>query len=115
MTLTPKITDNRLYQLLRMGSVQDFNTARSAGETVDLRGTDLRGLDLKGLDTTGLDFTDCYFRQADLRGLDFTACRMEGASIHSAHIGGTYFPRELTADEITMSLNYGTRMRYNCG
>jgi uncharacterized protein YjbI with pentapeptide repeats len=56
--------------------------------------------------------SDCYFRQTDLRGIDFSKCRMEGASIHAAHIGGTFFPREIEPAEINLSLNYGTRMRY---
>ena len=29
-----------------------------------------------------------------------------------AQISGTYFPPELTADEILMSVNFGTRLRY---
>jgi hypothetical protein len=37
---------------------------------------------------------------------------MEGASLHAAHVSGAYFPRELTAPEIEMSVKIGTRMRY---
>ena len=49
---------------------------------------------------------------ADLRGVDLRSCQMEGASIAHAQISGAYFPAELSADEILMSLNFGTRMRY---
>ncbi|KXS47357.1 MAG: hypothetical protein AWU57_5552, partial [Marinobacter sp. T13-3] len=73
---------------------------------------DFRGLDLRGLDATGLDFRHAYFRGADLRGIDFSRSRMEGVSIASAKISGCYFPHRLEADEIVMSLNHGTRMRY---
>lgn len=56
--------------------------------------------------------TDCYFRQADLRGIDFRKANLEGASINAAKISGAYFPAELSASEIELSLLHGTRMRY---
>jgi uncharacterized protein YjbI with pentapeptide repeats len=62
--------------------------------------------------TDGLDFSDCYFRQSDLRSVDFRKARLEGASINGAKISGAYFPAELTATEIELSLLHGTRMRY---
>src|SRR6266404_2427037 len=98
----PRKPADPLYQLLREGR----------GEECDLRGSDLRGLDLREIDVKDIDFSDCYFRQTDLRGLDLRTCRMEGASLHAAHVSGAYFPRELTAAEIEMSVKIGTRMRY---
>ena len=56
--------------------------------------------------------SDCYLRHADLRGVDFSQTRLQGASINGARISGTYFPPELSADEINLSLLHGTRMRY---
>ncbi|EGL54350.1 MAG: pentapeptide repeat-containing protein [Pseudomonadota bacterium] len=109
----PVITDNPLYQLLRDGKVQEFNQRVAAGEQVDLRGCDFRHLTLVGLLAKGLDFSNSYFRQADLRGIDFTECvSMEGASIHGAKISGVYFPKQFEAEEILLSLQHGTRMRY---
>jgi len=64
------------------------------------------------LDADGLDFSDCYFRQSDLRGVDFRNALLEGASINAAKISGTYFPADLTASEIELSLLHGSRMRY---
>ena len=64
------------------------------------------------MDPTGLDFGGCYFRQADLRGIDFRKAKLEGASINGARISGAYFPAELAPEELRLSLNYGTRMRY---
>mgnify|MGYP000924559508 CR=1 FL=1 len=52
------------------------------------------------------------FRSADLRGIDFRNASLEGASLAHAQISGTYFPAELSADEILMSMNFGTRLRY---
>lgn len=108
----PTIKDDNLYDLLRRGEVAQFNAARGAGELCDLCGADLRGADLREIDPRGLDLRDAYLRQADLRGLDLREARLEGASIYGAKISGTYFPRELSADEITLSLLHGTRLRY---
>jgi len=109
---TEKSSADTMYQMLREGLIKEFNARRVAGEMCELRGADLRGLDLRNLDTQGLDLRGCYLRHADLRGLDVTQASLEGASISSAKISGTYFPPELTAEEITLSLVHGTRMRY---
>jgi uncharacterized protein YjbI with pentapeptide repeats len=108
----PRKPADPLYQLVREGRGEEFNRRRKAGETCDLRGCDLRGIDLRELDVADIDFSGCYFRQADLRGLDLRTCRLEGASLHAAHVSGAYFPRELTAAEVEMSVRLGTRMRY---
>ena len=47
----------------------------------------------------------------DLRGLDLFYADLDGASIHEAKISGVRFPPSLAADEISMSLHLGTRMR----
>jgi uncharacterized protein YjbI with pentapeptide repeats len=75
-------------------------------------GGDFRGLDLRELNADGVDFRDAYFRSADLRGIDFRNASLEGASLAHAQISGAYFPPELSADEILMSMNFGTRLRY---
>ncbi|MCB1759612.1 MAG: pentapeptide repeat-containing protein [Gammaproteobacteria bacterium] len=103
--------DDPLYRLLREGEVEEFNTRRHSGEACNLRACDLRGLDLRKLDATGLDLRDCYLRQADLRGVDFSQTNLEGASINGAKISGTYFPAALSAEEISLSLMHGTRLR----
>ena len=108
----PRKPADPLYQLLREGRGEEFNRRRKAGEKCDLRGADFRAIDLRGIEGAGIDFSDCYFRQADLRGLDLRTCGMAGASLHAAHVSGVYFPRELTAAEIEMSVRMGTRLRY---
>ena len=107
-----RISTDPMYRLLREGCIKEFNVKRAGGEPVDLTRCDFRGLDLRGLETDGLDFSECYFRQADLRGIDFRKARLEGASINAAKISGAYFPVELSAGEIELSLLHGTRMRY---
>ncbi|WP_416422431.1 pentapeptide repeat-containing protein [Pseudomonas sp. App30] len=107
----PKQLDSHLYALVHHENVRGFNEQRPA-DRVDFRGGDFRGLDLRELDTHDIDFTDAYFRTADLRGLDLRDTCMEGASLAHAQISGAYFPAELSADEILMSVNFGTRLRY---
>ncbi|MNE45248.1 Pentapeptide repeats (8 copies) [compost metagenome] len=92
--------------------IVSFNREKPRDVSIDFRGGDFRGLDLRELDTSGIDFTDAYFRAADLRGLDLRHNGLEGASLAHAQISGTYFPTELSADEILMSVNFGTRLRY---
>ncbi len=110
----PRIkNDDVMYLMLRDGRIAEFNDKKATGAAIDLVNCDFRGLDLRGLAADGLDLSGAYFRQADLRGVDFSKCRLEGASIHATKISGTYFPVELSADEITLSLLHGTRMRYS--
>ena len=108
----PKLLDTPLYSLLHKDDIRGFNQERPKDGVIDMRGGDFRGLDLRELNTTGVDFTDAYFRSADLRGIDFRNATLEGASLAHAQISGAYFPVELSADEILMSMNFGTRLRY---
>lgn len=110
---SPTISDDPLYRLLREGKVDEFNQRIAAGEKAELSACDFRHINLQGINAQGLDFSNSYFRQADLRGVDFSACAsFNGTSIHGAKISGTYFPAELRAEEILLSLNNGTRLRY---
>lgn len=105
--------DDPLYKTLHSEDVEGFNQARAGREDLpSLAHGDFRGLDLRGMDASGLDLRHAYFRGADIRGIDFSSARMEGASIAGAKISGCYFPAQLDPDEIIMSLNHGTRMRY---
>jgi len=108
----PRLLDNPLYTLLHNEDIEGFNAQKAQGGDIDLTDGDFRGLDLRLLDADKINFTNGYFRGADLRGLDLRNTQMEGASIAHAQISGAFFPVELSADEILMSLNFGTRMRY---
>ena len=110
--MKPKFSNDPMYQLLRDGNITEFNARFEGGEKPDLSNCDFRNVDLRGLEVTKTDFSGSYFRQADLRGLDLSECNLEGASIHGAQISGMLFPRELSAQEILLSLQQGTRMRY---
>lgn len=108
----PEFKDDDMYRLLRDEKIKEFNQLKAGGKSCDLIGADFRNISLRGIDAEGLDFSNCYFRQCDLRGIDFSKSKLEGASINSAQISGAYFPLELSAEEIMMSVNLGTRMRY---
>lgn len=108
----PRQLDNPLYHLLRNEDIAAFNAQKPATGAIDLSGGDFRGLDLRALDTQRINFRDAYFRGTDLRGLDLREAQLEGASLAHAQISGAYFPAELAADEILMSVNFGTRLRY---
>ncbi len=107
----PKRSSDPLYQLLRDEEIAAFNQRRDKEKRYDFRGCTFRGSDLRGLDARGLDLRDAYFRDADLRGVDLREALVEGASFGSAKISGVYFPDHISAEEIRLSVEYGTRVR----
>ena len=109
----PRVLDEEMYQLLRMGDIKTFIEKRDISVEYDLSATDLSRIDLRGLVTDNINFEDAYFRMTDLRGIDFRNAKMEGASFAGANISGCFFPKELRADEILFSLEHGTRVRYS--
>ncbi len=111
----PVIKTDPLYQLLRNEDIKSFNEQRDTLDTSELRSGDYRGRDLRNMNADGLDFSNSYFRNSDLRGIDFRETNLEGASLIDAKVSGTYFPEELTPEEIRLSLDTGTRLRYRQG
>ncbi len=103
--------EDPLYAMLRDGKIEDFNRAK--GETCDLRACSFRASDLRGMNADGVDFGDAYFRGTDLRGVDLRKANVEGASFIHARVSGAYFPPALSATELRMSLDHGTRVRYD--
>ncbi len=99
----PVIKQDPLYQLLRNEDIKGFNEQRDQLDTAELRSGDYRGRDLRNMNADGLDFSNSYFRNTNL----------EGASLLDAKLSGTYVPSELSAEEIRLSLDTGTRLRYD--
>ena len=95
---------------LREGRIAEFNRLAEQ-DPPDLRNADLRMLDLRQAALTHADLRGAYLRNADLRGLDLSHASMEGASLHDTKVAGVLFPTALSAEEIHLSLTYGTRMR----
>ncbi len=109
----PTVHDDPIYLLLYNENIDEFNRRHNEAKTALLRGGVYRNLDLRNMNAEGLDFRDAYFRGADLRGIDFRTANLEGASMIEAKISGCYFPKELSPDEIRLSVMAGTRLRYN--
>lgn len=112
LAVKPGIKSDPLYQLLRTENIVEFNKQKAVLDQSQLARADYRGLDLREMDADGLDFSDAYFRGADLRGVDFRNTKLHGASFAEAKVSGCYFPIELTAMELRLSLERGTRLRY---
>ncbi|MFO0787993.1 MAG: pentapeptide repeat-containing protein [Pirellulales bacterium] len=112
---TPKFIDDPAFRDLREYDIKNFQ-AHAAGRTrIDFSGADLRGVDLSQVvDINQLVLRDAYLRDADLRGLDMRNLDLEGCSIHNAKIGGAYFPKNISAQEIANSVQHGTRLRTDC-
>ena len=110
--IKPKVKSDPLYQMLRHEDVDSFNNSRDTLDTSQLSGGDYRGRDLRKMNARGLDFSSAYFRNCDLSGIDFRETNLEGASLLDAKVSGVYFPDELSAVEIRLSLDHGTRLRY---
>ena len=100
-----------LVLLLRDGKVEEFNRAARQTESVDLSGANLRGVDLRYAHLCKADLSNAYCHTADLRGVDLSHANIEGASFHRARISGAYFPRGVSAEELKMSVDLGTRIR----
>ena len=102
--------DSQWVNPLRNGHFEECNRL-AAQQPPDLRNADLRMLDLRQADLTRADLRGAYLRNADLRGLDLSGASLEGASLHDARVSGALLPATLSAEEIRLSLIYGTRMR----
>jgi len=106
-----RFPEDPLYQLIRDEKITEFNTQRESQDAIDFHECDFRGLDLRGLNAKGIDFSGCYFRAADLRGIDFSESNLDGASIAAAKVSGSFFPKNIDANEISASVEKGIRMR----
>ncbi len=109
----PVIKQDPLYQLLRNEDIDGFNAQRDVLDTDELKSGDYRGRDLRKMNADGLDFSNAYFRNSDLSGIDFRNTNLEGASLLDSKLSGVYFPAQLSPEEIRLSRDTGTRMRYN--
>jgi len=109
----PVIKQDPLYQLLRNEDIKSFNEQRDQLDASELKNGDYRGRDLRNMNAAGLDFSNSYFRNADLSGIDFRETDLEGASLLDAKLSGTYFPEEIDPQELRLSLETGTRLRYH--
>lgn len=106
-----KFKEGTLVLLLRDGKVEEFNHAARQADNLDLVGANLRGLDLRNACLRNANLRHAYCHTTDLRGVDLSQANLEGASFHRARISGAYFPSNVSAEEIKMSVDLGTRIR----
>ena len=108
---TPIFHDDPAFKMLRVGEIEAFQKAVAGRQEIDYSGSDLRGVDFRKIDLSKLILRDAYLRDADLRGCDLRNLDLSGVSMQGAKIGGSYFPDNISASEIRMSLRHGTRLR----
>ncbi|WP_373532663.1 pentapeptide repeat-containing protein [Vampirovibrio sp.] len=106
------MADPHALNLIQEEKFLEFNNfVDSLGGQVDLTGAHLRGYDLRKCKLQKADLTGAYLRSADLRSVDLSEAKLDGASMKEARVSGVLFPRELSAQEIQLSLASGTRLR----
>jgi uncharacterized protein YjbI with pentapeptide repeats len=89
-----------------------FNELAAQGKIPHLRNQNLENLDLRGYNLANMDLSGSYMRGANLSGQDLRDANFSGTSLKDAKVSGCYFPKDLPADEIRLSLEYGTRVRH---
>jgi len=107
----PKFINDDAFRALRSGDVDAFHRMIASRSTVDFSDGDLRAADLRKADLSKVVLRGAYLKLADLRGCDLRHLDLEGCSLHQAKIGGAYFPANVSAEEIRLSVQEGTRVR----
>ena len=107
----PVFIENEAFKCLREGDLLKFGALIKNMDKLDLTGCDLRGTDFRQVDVTKLILNNAYLRDADLRGVDLRSNDLQGVSIRNTKMSGAFFPDTLSASEILMSHQYGTRIR----
>lgn len=102
------------YTHLMDGNLRAFNRLLERREIIDLSCANLAGADLRSIaDIKRVILRGARLRNADLRGLDLGQHDLEGATINSAKVSGTGFPPTISANEIRLALEFGTRLRHD--
>ena len=89
-----------------------FNQAVADGKTADFSNQNLSDLDLIGFNLRNANLSGAYMKGANLSGVDLSEACLHGASIKSARISGCMFPMDLSAEEIRLSVEKGSRIRH---
>ncbi len=110
MSITPE-QNLQMFDMLIDGNIDRFNEERAKGLVPDFAKKNLRGIDLRRADLNGVNLRGAILSNTDIRGIDMYNCDMEGASMRAAKISGVFFPENLSAEEIMMSVQFGTRLR----
>ncbi|HCP47075.1 MAG TPA: hypothetical protein DIU15_13600 [Deltaproteobacteria bacterium] len=112
---SPLRLNDPAYRALREGNSDLFQELTQDLETVDYSFANLGGVDFRKIDIGRVILRGARLKGADLRGLDLSGHDLDGVSLNGARISGVLFPRELSAAEILMSVERGTRIRHGSG
>jgi uncharacterized protein YjbI with pentapeptide repeats len=107
----PKFINDDAFRALRAGEIDAFHRMVSGRASVEFSDGDLRAVDFRKVDLTKVSLRGAYLKLADLRGCDLRHMDLEGCSLHQAKVGGAFFPDNVSAEEIRLSLQEGTRIR----
>ena len=107
----PRFLDDEAFCCLRSGELARFHQIAATRPSLDFSGADLRGADLRQADLSKVVLRNCYLRDTDLRGQDLSHMDLSGCSLFHAKVSGTLFPADIPAEEIRLSLDFGTRLR----
>ncbi len=107
----PRLLDDEAFRCLRSGDLDGFGEHIADRQEVDFSNCELKGTDFRRADLSKVILRGSHLREADLRGVDLRHMDLEGCSLIHAKISGTYFPANLSAAEIRMSVECGTRLR----
>ena len=91
---------------------EKFNEMVAQGKIPHLQNQNLADLDLRGFNLSTMDLSGSYMRGVTLSGEDLRGANLSGVSLKGAKVSGCYFPKDLPADEIRLSLEFGTRIRH---
>jgi len=91
---------------------ENFNADVARGIVRSFKGQNLSDMDLTGFDLHNADLSGAYMRGTILGGVDLTLANLHGASLRGARVSGCLFPPEISAEEILMSIERGTRIRH---
>jgi uncharacterized protein YjbI with pentapeptide repeats len=108
---SPRLLDDEAFHCLRSEDLDGFHEHIAGRQEVDFSNCELKGTDFRGADLSKVILRGSHLRDADLRGADLRHMDLEGCSLNHAKISGTYFPVNLSAAEIRMSVEFGTRLR----
>ncbi|MCB0282803.1 MAG: pentapeptide repeat-containing protein [Calditrichae bacterium] len=100
-----------LYLLLKKERIKEFNEKVANAKELDLQNVNLRGRNLTNANLKYADLRGAYLANSNLKGVNLSHAMLEGASLHRARISGVYFPKNVDAQEILNTINYGTRIR----
>jgi len=91
---------------------EKFNAEVARGRIPNFCNQNLSDMDLSGFDLHNANLAGAYLRGAILGGVDLSEANLHGASFRGARISGCLFPPEISAEEIDLSVERGTRIRH---